>query len=74
MRQRLQPHVSVWRWESRGTDAALEAADVALLSDDLRKLVYAYTLSRRANRIIKQNLYLCLRDYGSHGRDYDRLR
>lgn len=40
-----------------GTDAALEAADVALLSDDLHKLVYTYTLSRRANRIIKQNLY-----------------
>ncbi len=40
-----------------GTDAALEAADVALLSDDLHKLVYTYTLSRQANRIIKQNLY-----------------
>nr|MBP9717320.1 HAD-IC family P-type ATPase [Candidatus Paceibacterota bacterium] len=40
-----------------GTDAALEAADVALLSSDLRKLVYTYTLSRRANRIIRQNLY-----------------
>lgn len=39
-----------------GTDAAIEAADVALLSDDLRKLVYAYTLSRKANRIIRQNL------------------
>lgn len=39
-----------------GTDAALEAADVALLSDDLKKLVYTYTLSRRANRIIRQNL------------------
>ncbi len=40
-----------------GTDAALEAADVALLSDDLRKLVYTYKLSRQANRIIRQNLY-----------------
>ncbi|MCU0678082.1 MAG: heavy metal translocating P-type ATPase [Candidatus Pacebacteria bacterium] len=39
-----------------GTDAAIEAADVALLSDDLRKLVYAYTLSRKANRVIRQNL------------------
>lgn len=39
-----------------GTDAAIEAADVALLSDDLRKLVYAYELSRSANRIIRQNL------------------
>ncbi len=40
-----------------GTDAALEAADVALLSTDLRKLVYTYSLSRQANRIIRQNLY-----------------
>jgi P-type E1-E2 ATPase len=39
-----------------GTDAAIEAADVALLSDNLRKLVYAYTLSRKANQIIRQNL------------------
>ncbi len=39
-----------------GTDAALEAADVALLSDDLRQLTYAHTLAKKANRIIKQNL------------------
>lgn len=39
-----------------GTDAALEAADVALLSDDLRQLSYAYMLAKKANRIIKQNL------------------
>ncbi len=39
-----------------GTDAAIEAADVALLSDDLRKLAYTYTLSHRANRVIRQNL------------------
>jgi heavy metal translocating P-type ATPase len=39
-----------------GTDAALEAADVALLSDDLRQLTFAYNLAKKANRIIKQNL------------------
>jgi Cd2+/Zn2+-exporting ATPase len=39
-----------------GSDVALEAADVALLSDDLRKLAYAYKLSQQMNRIIKQNL------------------
>lgn len=39
-----------------GTDAALEAADVALLSDDLRKLAFSYQLSKKANRIIRQNL------------------
>lgn len=39
-----------------GSDVALEAADVALLSDDLRKLAYAHRLSLQMNRIIKQNL------------------
>jgi len=43
-----------------GSDVALEAADVALLSDDLRKLPQAYTLARKANRIIKQNLVFAL--------------
>ena len=43
-----------------GSDVALEAADVALLSDDLRKLPHAYTLARQANRIIKQNLIFAL--------------
>lgn len=39
-----------------GSDVAIEAADVALLSNDLRALGYAYALSHQANRIIKQNL------------------
>ncbi len=43
-----------------GSDVALEAADVALLSDDLRKLPHAYALARKANRIIKQNLAFAL--------------
>lgn len=43
-----------------GSDVALEAADVALLSDDLQKLTYAYKLSLRMNRIIKQNLFFAV--------------
>lgn len=39
-----------------GTDVAIEAADVALLSDDLARLAATYTLAKQANRIIKQNL------------------
>ena len=39
-----------------GTDAAIEAADVALLSNDLGNLVFAQQLSRQTNRIIRQNL------------------
>ena len=43
-----------------GSDVALEAADVALLSDDLLKLVQARHLSQKTNRIIKQNLLFAL--------------
>lgn len=43
-----------------GTDVALEAADVALLSDDIRKLSATLQLSKKANRIIKQNLIFAI--------------
>ncbi len=43
-----------------GSDVALEAADVALLSDDLNSLIRARRLSLQANRIIKQNLVFAL--------------
>ena len=39
-----------------GTDAAIEAADVALLSDDLAKIPFAIRLGRRAQRISSQNI------------------
>jgi Cd2+/Zn2+-exporting ATPase len=43
-----------------GTDTALETADVALMADDLSKLPLAVKLSRRARRIIQQNVALSL--------------
>jgi len=43
-----------------GTDAALEAADIALMADDLSKLPYAMKLSRKALGIIKQNIAFSL--------------
>lgn len=43
-----------------GTDVALETADVALMSDDLRKLALAVRVSRRTLGIIKQNIALSL--------------
>ena len=39
-----------------GTQAALEAADVALMTDDLDKIADARELARRAYRTIKENL------------------
>ena len=41
---------------ARGTEAALEAADIALMTDDLSKIAVARTLARRAFRTIKENL------------------
>ena len=43
-----------------GTDTALETADVALMADELSKLPFAVRLSRRARRIIQQNVALSL--------------
>ncbi len=43
-----------------GSDAALETADIALMGDDLGKLPYLITLSRRARTIIKQNVWASL--------------
>jgi Cu+-exporting ATPase len=40
-----------------GTDIALEAADVALMSGDLAGVPRAYRLSRRTLRNVKQNLF-----------------
>ncbi len=43
-----------------GSDVALETADIALMGDDLAKLPIVIGLSRKASRIIRQNLYLSL--------------
>ena len=43
-----------------GTDAALEAADIALLSNELDRLPSAVRLARAANRVIRQNLTFAL--------------
>ena len=43
---------------ARGTQAALEAADVALMTDDLSKIVLARSLARRAYRTIQENIFV----------------
>lgn len=43
-----------------GTDAALETADIALMADDLEKLPYTISLSRKTLRIIKENIMFAI--------------
>ncbi len=43
-----------------GTDAAIEAADVALMADDITKVSYAIQLGKRAKRISTQNIFFSL--------------
>ncbi len=41
-----------------GAQAALEAADIALMTDDLAKIVAARAIARRAYRTIQENLFV----------------
>lgn len=43
-----------------GTDVALETADVVLIKNDLSKIAYAVRLSRKMQRIVKQNVFFSL--------------
>ncbi len=43
-----------------GTDVAIETADIALMTDDLEKIPSAIRLSRKALRVIKENIAFAL--------------
>ena len=43
-----------------GTDAAIDAADVALMADELTKVPYALRMGKKANIISKQNIVFSL--------------
>lgn len=43
-----------------GTDVALETADIVLMKNDLTKIMKAIDLSRKMNRIVKQNVVFSL--------------
>src|SRR5699024_2887357 len=43
-----------------GTDTAMETADIVLMADNLEKLPYTITLSKKALTIIKQNIWFSI--------------
>lgn len=43
-----------------GTDAAIEAADIALMADDLTRVTYALSLGTRSRRISRENIIFSL--------------
>lgn len=43
-----------------GTDVALETADIVLMKNNLSKINYSINISKRMNRIIKQNVFFSL--------------
>jgi Cd2+/Zn2+-exporting ATPase len=45
---------------ARGSDAALEQAEVVLMNDKLENFLAAFRLSQRARRVIRQNLFISL--------------
>ena len=45
---------------ARGSDAALEQADVVLMHDKIENVEEAFVLSRRARSIIRQNITISL--------------
>jgi Cd2+/Zn2+-exporting ATPase len=43
-----------------GTDAAIEAADVVIMNDDVTKILTAIKISKRTQRIVVQNIVFSL--------------
>lgn len=43
-----------------GTDVALESADIVLMTNDLRRLVDAFEIGQKSQKIIRQNLIFSL--------------
>jgi Cd2+/Zn2+-exporting ATPase len=43
-----------------GTDQAMETADITLMSDDLRRLPFAFDLSRKVMKTIRTNIFISI--------------
>ena len=43
-----------------GSDAAIEASDIVMMTDELNKIVEAIRISKKTEKIIKQNLFFAI--------------
>ena len=45
---------------SMGSDAAIEAADIVIMDDDIKKIPKTIRIARKTLRIVKENIVFCL--------------
>lgn len=43
-----------------GSDAAIEASDIVLMTDELKKIIELFQISRKTKKIVYENIYLAL--------------
>ena len=48
------------QWEECGSDAAIEAADIVIMTDEPSKIVNAIKLARKTMRIVKENIVFAI--------------
>ena len=48
------------QWELCGSDAAIEAADIVIMTDEPSKIGEAISLSKRTMRIVKENIIFAI--------------
>ena len=52
--------MSAWRWGGLGSDAAIETADVVLMTDAPSKVAEAMQIARKTHAIVWQNIIFAL--------------
>jgi len=48
------------QWELCGSDAAIEAADIVIMTDEPSKIVDAIKLSKKTMKIVKENIVFAI--------------
>lgn len=48
------------QWADFGSDAAIEAADIVIMTDEPSKIVNAIALSRKTMKIVKENIVFAI--------------